>query len=1130
MAETIKGINVVIGAETSGLSAALSDVNKRSRDIQSELREVDKLLKFDPGNTELLAQKQKLLGDAVANTSEKLDRLRSAQQQVADQFARGEISEGQYRAFQRELAKTEQELKSFETRLKSVAPELKSLGDKAKEAGDRLKDSGEKLSGIGANLTVGLTAPLVGMGAAIGKAAADVDAAAGKMEASLGVTAEQAEELADAARDIWKKGFGESLEEVNQALITTRTNIQGLNNEQLSKLTQQALILSETFGADVNETTRTASVLMKNFGIDGAKAMDLMTIGFQKGGDFSGELLDTLREYAPQFKALGISAENALGMLLEGTERGAFNLDKVGDALKEFNIRLKDGSDSTYEAMSMLFAPDNIEEFTQALINGSTTSSEYMELLQHVSSDTAKTLVAGLKEGGKAAEDSYMALLSIMGESGEIFDGLAKGSLSGQDALVAVIQKIREIEDPLYQNQIAVSLFGTQWEDLEKDVVLALDAGIGKLGDIEGATDKAGEAITDNFGTRFQAILREMQSSLVPLGKVLLDLAERIMPIIQAAISKVSGALSNMSPTTQTLVIGLGAVAAAAGPMLVIIGQIASAISGLMPVIAALSGPVGWIAAGIAALVAAGVALYTNWESIMQMSAPLKTAILVLAAPLTAVVGAIKGIQYAFSDAIPEAARFTDEVSASTQEAVGAFLDLNDQATLALNDLSWSGQTVTQEMSDQIVSTFNQMGDQVLTAMQEDHAAQLQSMQTFFGQTAALTEDEEADIIEKMKQGQQQRAKEIQDGQNRIAEILNAAKDQKRGITEAEAAEINKIQEDMVNTGIEVMSENELEQKAILERMRSNASALSARQAAEVVKNSLKQRDETIAAAEKQYNDVLKEIIRQRDEAGTITAEQADKLIAEAQRQRDETVKRAEEMHTKVVDEAKQQAGDHVKAVDWETGEILKRWEVWYNGLKEIQDKIDNFFRNAWQNLWGYITKKAEDIKTSVVDIWNEIISFLASIDLMEIGRNIMQGLINGVSSMFSDLKQKVKDVGGVITGGLKNVLDIHSPSRVTTEIGEYTGEGLVIGMSKKIAAVAKQARALSAAAIPNVNGSAMAQAGGVSASAGATEINMQGLFAGATIHVRSEEDIRALAREIWSLGQQAQRGGGGAR
>ncbi|MFE1630741.1 phage tail tape measure protein [Brevibacillus reuszeri] len=639
MAETIRGINVVIGAETTGLSNALSDVNKKSKSIQSELKQVETLLKLDPTNTELVAQKQKLLGDAIANTEEKLSRLRTAQQQVNEQFARGEISEGQYRAFQRELAKTEQELQSFENRLRQTGEQVKSFADKANEAGNKLKESGEKISSAGEKMSVGLTAPLAAVGIVAGKMAADVDAATGKVQARLGLTAEEAEKLSAAALRIWKDGFGNSLEEVNTALAQTGQNIQGLDDITLEQLTQSALTLQEVFDADVNETTRTASVLMKNFGLDGQAAMDLMTLGFQKGGDFSGELLDTLREYAPQFKAMGISAEDAMGMLIKGTENGAFNLDKVGDAIKEFNIRIKDGSDGTAEALAMLFAPEGIEEFTQSLMTGSKSSAEYMQLLQKVSKETADQLVSDLQSGGKKSEDAYLALQTIMGEGNQILSGLSDGSLKGQDALVKVIQKLKEIQDPILQNTIGVALFGTQWEDLEKDVVLALDGGIGALGEFEGATDKARQAAQNNFSTELKKVWRELQADLIPLGKTMLELAQNILPPFIAAITNLANWFNGLPPAAQATIVVIAGIAAAIGPLLLIVGslissvgnvilvftQVSQAISsagGMMTLLkvafTTLTGPVGIAIAAITALAVAAYLIYDNWEPIKE--------------------------------------------------------------------------------------------------------------------------------------------------------------------------------------------------------------------------------------------------------------------------------------------------------------------------------------------------------------------------------------------------------------------------------------------------------------------------------------------------------------------------------
>ena len=111
MANNIKGITIEIGGDTTGLDKALKGVNSSAKSAQNELKEVNKALKLDPGNVELLEQKQRALAESVAATTEKLDLLKEAQKQAADQLANGEIGQEQYDALTREITKTEAELK-----------------------------------------------------------------------------------------------------------------------------------------------------------------------------------------------------------------------------------------------------------------------------------------------------------------------------------------------------------------------------------------------------------------------------------------------------------------------------------------------------------------------------------------------------------------------------------------------------------------------------------------------------------------------------------------------------------------------------------------------------------------------------------------------------------------------------------------------------------------------------------------------------------------------------------------------------------------------------------------------------------------------------------------------------------
>ena len=144
-ASTIKGITIEIGGDTTKLDKALSGVNKQSRDLQKELKEVEKGLKLDPKNTELLAQKQTLLKEAVAATSEKLDVLKSAEAQVQKQFENGEVSEEQYRALQREIVKTEADLKNLKTAAEDSNSTLEKVGEIAGKIGKKSEALGKKL-------------------------------------------------------------------------------------------------------------------------------------------------------------------------------------------------------------------------------------------------------------------------------------------------------------------------------------------------------------------------------------------------------------------------------------------------------------------------------------------------------------------------------------------------------------------------------------------------------------------------------------------------------------------------------------------------------------------------------------------------------------------------------------------------------------------------------------------------------------------------------------------------------------------------------------------------------------------------------------------------------------------------
>lgn len=161
---SIKGITIKIGGDTTGLDKALKETNKKSRELESELKAVDKALKLDPNNVTLVKQKQDLLNDSIKETKSKLDVLKEAQSQVTAQYKKGEIDAGQYRAFQRELETTKSKLSSLKDEKKNV----NAIGTAFKEAKDKVEPVIKKVEKVGSAIG-GATSKAVKFTTTLGK-------------------------------------------------------------------------------------------------------------------------------------------------------------------------------------------------------------------------------------------------------------------------------------------------------------------------------------------------------------------------------------------------------------------------------------------------------------------------------------------------------------------------------------------------------------------------------------------------------------------------------------------------------------------------------------------------------------------------------------------------------------------------------------------------------------------------------------------------------------------------------------------------------------------------------------------------------------------------------------------------
>ena len=275
MASKIKGIVIEIGGNVKPLERALSDVNKTSRNLQSELREIESLLKLDPGNTELLGQKMKLLSSQTENTSDKLKQLEEVQEQVNKQFASGKINASQYRAFNREIEKTTIELRKLEETAEETQKELNDLGDEADHSEGKLKklgiSAGSVAKSIGGMAVKGTATALAGIGSAVvgigvmaTKGADEAKRALNSLQVQTGATAEEVKVLEESLMNLYADNMGEDFQDIadSMALIAQQTNMTG---KELELATSHALLLRDSFNFDVSESTRAVNQMMKSF-------------------------------------------------------------------------------------------------------------------------------------------------------------------------------------------------------------------------------------------------------------------------------------------------------------------------------------------------------------------------------------------------------------------------------------------------------------------------------------------------------------------------------------------------------------------------------------------------------------------------------------------------------------------------------------------------------------------------------------------------------------------------------------------------------------------------------------------------------------------------------------------------
>lgn len=381
--------------------------------------------------------------------------------------------------------------KVMELAIKIAGKVDKTLGSSAKAANKQLATIQKAADKVSTTMTAGLAA--MGTGAiAATKYLSDLGGewkeATNQVAASTGAAGKELENLRGAMERVYADNFGEDVADVADAVALVDRNLANLDQEGLTKATEGALALRDAFEYEVEESTRAAEAIRKNFGTSVEDAFSLIAAGAQNGLDYSGELIDTINEYSSQFSKLGFTADGMFNLLQSGADSTAWNLDKVGDAIKEFSIRAIDGSDTTVSAFEDL-------------------------------GYNAEKIMATFAAGGEGANTAFFEVLNTL----------------------------MDVDDQVKRDALGVSLFGTMWEDLGVEAMQAMADASSAAYDTQGALEQINQVKYNDLDSALQGIRRQMEVDLLPAADAVYQSLMDSMPEITAAMGEMSPVIAEIA-------------------------------------------------------------------------------------------------------------------------------------------------------------------------------------------------------------------------------------------------------------------------------------------------------------------------------------------------------------------------------------------------------------------------------------------------------------------------------------------------------------------------------------------------------------------------------------------------------
>ena len=563
----IQGITVEIGGDTSKLTAALRDVDKSLSTTQGNLRDVNKLLKLDPGNTELLAQKHRLLGDAVKETKERLETLKTAAQQANTALANGEITQNQYDALKREIIETEEKLKSLENQANQSSVAIQKIG----LAGSNLQSLGNSISNVGSSL-MPISATVTGIGVAGLKVATDFEKAMSGVQAITGATGEELEALRNTAIDL---GATTAFSSGEVAEAMTEMAKAGWSTTQIIEGMAGVLDATAASGESLGSVATIVADAITGFGLqakDSARVADLLTQAANSGTIGITDLGESYKYVAPLAQSMGLSIEDVT-TALSAMSMAGIKGSQAGTALRTVLTNMTKPTDTIANAMSDLGI---------VITNNDGSFKSLNEIV-----DMMRGSFSGLTDDQKA----YYAT--------------ALAGKEGMSGLLSLLNMTQEEYDALSQSMNDCTGIAGETAAVMQDNLQS------KLEQLGGALESLAIKLADHVIPFLTQLVEHITSVVDSFGN--------LSPEVQKAILVIGGIIAVAGP----VLVVIGKVISAVGTILTIVPKVASAFGAVKTAFTALSAvfaanPIGLVIAAVAALIAIFVTLWNNCEGFRE--------------------------------------------------------------------------------------------------------------------------------------------------------------------------------------------------------------------------------------------------------------------------------------------------------------------------------------------------------------------------------------------------------------------------------------------------------------------------------------------------------------------------------